>query len=209
MQVSFFSKASDIVNIARCSIRSRTDFFISRSSNSTTRIAGASRSSDAIDGTPADSSCGIRWEWKIEPALWPTVCTVIAPGFALTNSPSLVAKYHAPPVSGLLAAAASTFISLQVARAPGTCRTITSIALSNASSSSPRERPGRWSFTASHSDAASPVSQTKWTGNAPLAFHHAIWRSAMARPAALSTRPPWAQITSGTGASRPERYAGR
>ena len=209
MQVSCFSNASDIVNIARRSILPRTEVFITRSLNSATRIAGASRSSDAIDRTPADRSCGIRCEWKIEPALCPTAWTVMAPGFAFTNSPSLVAKYHAPPFCGSLASAAVVFIAPQVAMDPGTPRTTTSIALSFASSSHPRARPGRLSFTASHRESASPVSHTKCTGKAPLSRHQSIWSCATPRPASLSTRPPCAQMTSGTGAVLPARKAGR
>ena len=126
---------------------------------------------------------------------------MIAPGLALTNSPSLVAKYHAPPFSFSDANAAVVFIAPQVALDAGTARTTTSTALSLASSTNPRALPGRLSFTASHRESASPVSHTKCTGKAPFAFHHSICRLATARPASFPTRPPCAQITSGTGAS--------
>ena len=68
---------------------------------------------------------------------------------------------------------------------------------------------GRLSLIASQSDSANPVSHTKCTGKHPFVFHHSTCRCAMPSPAALSTRPPCAQITNGTGCWRPSRKVGR
>ena len=208
MQVSLFSNASDIVNIASRSILSSTDFFITRSSNSSTRIAGASRSSEATEGTPCGEDLRDQVGVEDRAGAVPGRVDRDRPGVGLDElgrASSRSTTRHPSP-SRWPAWRWSSWLPTWPWR-PELLRTTTSIALSLASSTRPRALPGRLSFTASQSEAARPVSHTKWTGNAPLAFHHSTWRLAMASPAALPTRPPCAQMTSGyrLRAARDER----
>ncbi len=167
---------------------SKTDFFMIRCLNSSTRIAGASRLSEAISRYAGREHLGDQVGVEDRPGAVAGGVHGHAAGVGLRGTPRASGRSttHRPCPSRSPASPSSSWrptCPCRGHRAPPPRSTLSK------TSSRPRALPGRLSLTASHSDSARPVRQTKCTGKTPLACHQSTWVWATREPGGLVDEP--------------------